>query len=90
MLTVLSIKTAAITASYSITTTVPVVLVKAETRITRDTHEVVCTNKLTTGTLEVQKEGKMAGNIEHNGGTLISNGVQVNDQFDGNVLRLTS
>lgn len=57
-LTVSGIKTADVTASDSITATVPVVLVKAETRITLDTPEVVCTNKLTTGTFEVQKGGK--------------------------------
>lgn len=73
-LTVSGIKTANVTASDSITTTVPVVLVKASTRITLDTPEVVCTNKLTTGTLEVQKGGTMSGNIEHTGGSLSSNG----------------
>lgn len=43
-LIVSGIKTADVTASDSITATVPVVLVKASTR----TPEVVCTNKLTT------------------------------------------
>ncbi|EKL1684659.1 phage baseplate assembly protein V, partial [Salmonella enterica] len=52
-LTVSGIKTADVTASESITATVPVVLVKAAERITLDTPEVVCTNKLTTATLEV-------------------------------------
>lgn len=84
-LTVSGIKTANVTASDSITATVPVVLVKAESRITLDTPEVVCTNKLTTGTLEVQKGGKMSGNIEHTGGKLTSNGVQVDDHAHGNV-----
>lgn len=73
-LNVSGIKTANLTASDSITATVPVVLVKASTRITLDTPEVVCTNKLTTGTLEVQKGGTMSGNIEHTGGSLSSNG----------------
>ncbi len=68
------IKTADVTASTSITATVPVVLIKAETRITLDTPEVVCTNKLITGTLEVQKGGKMTGDITHSGGSLSSNG----------------
>ena len=86
-LTVSGIKTADVTASDSITATVPVVLVKAETRITLDTPEVVCTNKLTTGTLEVQKGGKMSGNIEHTGGTFTSNGVQVDDHDHGGVER---
>lgn len=84
-LTVSGIKTADVTASDSITATVPVVLVKAETRITLDTPEVVCTNKLTTGTLEVKNGGTMSGNIEHTGGTLKSNGVQVDSHAHGNV-----
>ena len=86
-LTVSGIKTADVTASDSITATVPVVLVKAETRITLDTPEVVCTNKLITGTLEVQKGGKMKGDIEHTGGKLTSNGVQVDDHDHGGVKR---
>ncbi|MHA0900767.1 phage baseplate assembly protein V [Enterobacter ludwigii] len=84
-LTVSGIKTADVTASDSIMATVPVVLVKASTRITLDTPEVVCTNKLTTSTLEVQKGGKMTGSIEHTGGKFISNGVQVDDHAHGNV-----
>lgn len=74
VLTVSGIKTASVTASDSVTATVPVVTVKASTRVTLDTPEVVCTNKLTTGTLEVQKGGTMRGNIEHTGGELSSNG----------------
>ena len=73
-LTVSGIKTADVTASGSITATVPLVLVKASTSITLDTPEVICTNKLTTATLEVQKGGMMKGNIEHTGGSLSSNG----------------
>ncbi|MCE9730650.1 phage baseplate assembly protein V [Pectobacterium sp. IFB5596] len=73
-LTVSGIKTADITASESITATVPLVTVRASTRITLDTPEVVCTNKLITGTLEVKQGGTMSGNIEHSGGSLSSNG----------------
>lgn len=73
-LTVSGIKTADITASQSITASVPEVKVVASTRITLDTPEVVCTNKLITGTLEVQSGGTMSGNIEHSGGSLSSNG----------------
>ncbi|QHQ17088.1 MULTISPECIES: phage baseplate assembly protein V [Pectobacterium] len=73
-LTVSGIKTADITASESLTATVPLVTVKASTRITLDTPEVVCTNKLITGTLEVKQGGTMSGNIEHSGGSLSSNG----------------
>lgn len=86
-LTVSGIKTADVTASDSITATVPVALVKASSRITLDTPEVVCTNKLTTGTLEVKNGGKMSGNIEHTGGTLKSNGVQVDNHDHGGVER---
>ena len=86
-LVVSGVKTASVTASESITATVPVVTVKADTRVTLDTPEVVCTNKLTTGTLEVKKGGKMSGNIEHTGGAFTSNGVQVDDHDHGNVER---
>jgi phage baseplate assembly protein V len=84
-LTVSGINTADVTASESITATVPVVMVKAETRITLDTPEVVCTNKLITGSLEVQKGGTMKGNITHTGGKFTSNGVQVDDHDHGGV-----
>lgn len=73
-LNVSGIKTADVTASESLTATVPLVLVKADTRITLDTPEVVCTNKLITGSIEVQKGGTMKGDIEHSGGSLSSNG----------------
>ena len=86
-LSVTGITTAEIVASKSITATVPVVLIKADTRVTLDTPEVVCTNKLITGTLEVQKGGKMSGDIEHAGGKFISNGVQVDDHDHGGVER---
>ncbi|MCS2161013.1 phage baseplate assembly protein V [Scandinavium sp. H11S7] len=84
-LMVSGIKTANVTASESITATVPLVLVKAAQRITLDTPEVVCTNKLTTATLEVQKGGKMSGDIEHSGGKFTSNGVQADDHDHGGV-----
>ena len=86
-LTVSGIKTADVTASDSLTATVPVVLVKAETRITLDTPEVVCTNKLITGSLEVQKSGTMKGDITHSGGKFTSNGVQADDHDHGGVKR---
>ncbi|HDT2543289.1 TPA: phage baseplate assembly protein V [Klebsiella aerogenes] len=84
-LLVSGINTADVTAKESITATVPVVLIKADTRVTLDTPEVVCTNKLITGTLEVQKGGTMKGNIEHSDGKLTSNGVQVDDHGHGKV-----
>ncbi|MBE0395184.1 phage baseplate assembly protein V [Citrobacter amalonaticus] len=73
-LRVSGINTADVTAKESITATVPVVMIRASTRVTLDTPEVVCTNKLITGTLEVQKGGTMKGNIEHSEGSLSSNG----------------
>lgn len=73
-LMVSGIKTATVSAAQSLTATVPEVIVKAATRITLDTPEVVCTNKLITGTLEVQQGGTMNGNISHSGGELSSNG----------------
>ncbi|WP_395490326.1 phage baseplate assembly protein V [Cedecea davisae] len=86
-LTVRGIKTADITASESLTASVPIVTIKAETRVTLDTPEVVCTNKLTCATLDVQKGGKMGGNIAHSGGSFTSNGVQVDKHDHGGVKR---
>ncbi|AYZ52336.1 phage baseplate assembly protein V [Klebsiella oxytoca] len=86
-LTVTGIKTADVTASDSVAVSVPVVLIKADTRVTLDTPEVVCTNKLTTGTLEVKQGGKMSGNIEHSGGAFTSNGVQVDRHGHGGIRR---
>lgn len=76
-LTVKGIQTAEISASKSIQATAPNVTVTASGKITLDTPEVVCTNKLTTGSLEVKKGGAMKGNIAHSGGAFTSNGVQV-------------
>lgn len=84
-LAVSGIRTADITASESLTATVPLVTVRAQTRITLDTPEVVCTNKLITGSLEVQAGGTMKGNISHSGGALTSNGVQVDSHNHGGV-----
>ena len=86
-LTVSGIKTADVTASDSIAVTVPVVTVKAETRITLETPEVICTNKLTAATFEVTRGGKMSGDIEHTGGTFKSNGVAVDDHNHGGIQR---
>ncbi|HCA5410256.1 TPA: phage baseplate assembly protein V [Klebsiella variicola] len=77
-LTVTGIKTADVTASDLVAVSVPVVLVKASTRVNLDSPEVVCTNKLMTGTLEVKNGGKMSGYIEHGGGSFSSNGKVLN------------
>lgn len=84
-LTVSGIKTADVTASGSLTATVPEVLIRASTRITLDTPEVICTNKLTTATLEVQQGGKLQGNIDHTSGAFTSNRVQVDNHNHGSV-----
>lgn len=86
-LTVSGIKTATVTASESVVVTVPAVTVTASKEITLDTPEVICTNKLTTGTLEVKQGGKMSGNIEHSGGTFKSNNVQVDAHDHGGISR---
>jgi phage baseplate assembly protein V len=66
-LTVSGIKTADVTASESITATVPVVLVKARP-VSPSTPGGGLHQQADDGTLEVQKGGKMSGNIEHTGG----------------------
>ncbi|MGP1242103.1 phage baseplate assembly protein V [Serratia sp. CY37869] len=83
-LSVSGIKTANVQASESITASTKVVIVTAD-KITLDAPEVVCTNKLTTGTLEVKKGGAMRGNIEHSGGSFSSNGVVVDTHAHGGV-----
>lgn len=84
-LTVSGVQTADISAATSISATAPNVTVTASSKITLDTPEVVCTNKLTTGSLEVQKGGAMAGDITHTGGAFTSNGVQVDTHTHGGV-----
>jgi len=84
-LTVSGIQTAEISAATSISATAPNVTVTASSKITLDTPEVVCTNKLTTGSLEVKKGGAMNGNIAHSGGAFTSNGVQVDTHTHGGV-----
>lgn len=83
-LSVTGIKTANVQASEAITASSKVVMVKAD-KITLDAPEVICTNKLTTGTLEVQKGGKMTGSIEHSGGSFSSNGIVVDKHTHGGV-----
>lgn len=62
-LTVSGIKTASVTASDSVTATVPVVMVKASTRITLDTPEVVCTNRLITARWKCRRAGRCAATL---------------------------
>lgn len=84
-MTVSGIQTADVSATKSIQATAPNVTVTASGKITLDTPEVVCTNKLTTGSLEVKKGGAMKGNIAHSGGAFTSNGVQVDTHTHGGV-----
>ena len=63
-------KTASLQASVSVTLATPV---------------VECTQHLKTATFEVQKGGRMRGNIEHSDGTFKSNGVQVDNHTHGGV-----
>ncbi|HEN3580687.1 TPA: phage baseplate assembly protein V [Yersinia enterocolitica] len=86
-LMVTGIKTAEVAASVSVVITSPSVTVTASQKITLDAPEVVCTNKLTVATLEVQKGGVMEGNIEHSGGSFTSNSVMVDKHNHGGVKR---
>lgn len=74
-LTVTGVKSAVINASEKVSVTAPEIACHASTRITLDTPEVVCTHKLTTGSLEVKQGGSMTGNLSHSGGSLTSNGI---------------
>ncbi|BEM48719.1 baseplate assembly protein [Serratia marcescens] len=86
-LSVTGIKTANISAQVAVDVSAPKVTIIASQKITLDTPEVVCTNKLTADTLELKKGGKMSGNIDHGGGTFKSNGVQVDKHGHGGVQR---
>ena len=59
-------------------------MVKAD-KIILDAPEVVCTNKLSTGTLEVKGGGKMTGSIQHTGGEFSSNGIVLDKHTHGGV-----
>lgn len=69
------IKSATLNAADSVSVTAPLIHCVASTRITLDSPEVVCTNKLTTATLNVEQGGSLTGNMTHSGGNLTSNGV---------------
>ncbi|HHR1550249.1 MULTISPECIES: phage baseplate assembly protein V [Klebsiella] len=62
-------------------------VVEASVKITLDTPEVECTNRLTTRSLNVREGGEMHGDIAHTGGAFTSNGVQVDDHDHGAVER---
>ncbi|UAN18427.1 phage baseplate assembly protein V [Enterobacter asburiae] len=81
-LVVSGVKTADVTASGSVTATVPVVTVKADTRVTLDTPEVLCTGNLKTATFEVTGGGKMNGAFT---GVVTFNGVKPDLHDHGNV-----
>ena len=79
------ITTALIDASESITATAPDVTVTAAVQILLDTPKVVCTNNLTTATLNVIEGGEMSGDFNHSGGSITSNGVVVHTHRHGGV-----
>jgi len=69
------IKSATVNASEKVAVTSPLIDCVAKTRIMLDSPEVVCTNKLITGSLEVKQGGTMTGNVSHSGGSITSNGI---------------
>ncbi|CAI0887419.1 phage baseplate assembly protein V [Serratia proteamaculans] len=83
-LSVTGIKTANVQTSESITASTKMLMVKAD-KIILDAPEVVCTNKLSTGTLEVKGGGKMTGSIQHTGGEFSSNGIVLDKHTHGGV-----
>lgn len=83
-LSVTGIKTANVQTSESITASTKMLMIKAD-KIILDAPEVVCTNKLSTGTLEVKGGGKMTGSIQHTGGEFSSNGIVLDKHTHGGV-----
>ncbi|CAB5681913.1 phage baseplate assembly protein V [Providencia rettgeri] len=77
VLKAIGIKTANIEASEEISATTKKVICKATVEIKLDTPNVICTNNLTTATLNVKKGGEMTGDFNHNGGSITSNGVVI-------------
>ncbi|ROR58440.1 UNVERIFIED_ORG: phage baseplate assembly protein V [Providencia alcalifaciens] len=76
---------AVIEASDEISATTKKVICKASVEIKLDTPNVICTNNLTTATLNVEKGGEMTGNFNHNGGAITSNGVVIHTHQHGGV-----
>lgn len=72
-------KIATINANESVSVTAPQITCTASTRITLDASEVVCTQKLTAQTIDIQQGGTISGNLTHSGGNLSSNGVVVHN-----------
>ncbi|MWF43733.1 phage baseplate assembly protein V [Escherichia coli] len=86
-LVVTGVKSATVKALESIAATAPQITCTATTSITLDTPEVICTQKLSCSTFEMKQGGKMAGNVEHSGGSITSNGVVVHTHKHGGVER---
>ncbi|KGA41213.1 baseplate assembly protein [Pectobacterium odoriferum] len=63
------------------------VIVEAAESITLDTPKVICTQHLSTQTLNVEKGGTMQGDITHTGGQMSSNGVVVDSHTHGGIQR---
>ncbi|MGC6386646.1 phage baseplate assembly protein V [Ewingella sp. S1.OA.A_B6] len=79
------IKSATVNASEKVAVTSPLITCVATTRITLDAPEVVCTNKLTTSTIDIKKGGVMTGSLTHSGGSITSNGVVLHAHKHGGV-----
>jgi len=79
------IKSATVNASEKVAVTSPLITCVATTRITLDAPEVVCTNKLTTSTIDIKKGGTMTGNLSHSGGSITSNGTVLHTHKHGGV-----
>lgn len=61
--------------------------IQAATKITLDAPRVECTNHLKAKTFDFTEGGTMTGDVNHSGGALKSNGVQVDDHDHGKVQR---
>lgn len=61
--------------------------IQAATKITLDAPEVECTNHLKAKTFDFTEGGNITGDVNHSGGALKSNGVQLDDHDHGKVQR---
>lgn len=80
------IKNARIDAIESIHASAEKVMVTAKTEILLDAPEVICSKKLTIGTLDVKAGGTMTGNISHTG-QFSSNGIVIDKHKHSGVKR---
>lgn len=81
------ITSAIVSASQSVTLNCPTVTVNANQSITLNTPEVICTNKLTTATIDIKQGGNLTGSLNHNGGSITSNGIVLHSHKHGGIER---